>query len=385
MDIDKNNYLPEQYEEDNKLPINHNYLKEQFRESEEILSDIKKLIQRTDYTLGKAVNDVENKFKVLTNCQYAVGVGSGTDAILLSLKAIGVKYGDEVITSPYTFYATVGAIVSVGAKPVFVDISDDYNIDVDKIEKAITTNTKAIIPVHWSGLLCDMIKISDIAKKHNIHIIEDACHAINADRDGNKAGTYSLSACFSLHPLKNLNVWGDGGFIVTNSKTFYEKIILLRNHGLIDRDTCKIFSCNSRLDTLQAIVAMHLIKKIDHITDKRIANANFFDEKLSSISEITIPSRIPNAKQVFHIYVIRTKKRNELRKYLIDNGIDAKIHYPIPMHLQPAAKEFGYQEGDFPNAELTCKSVLSLPVHEFISKEQQDYVIQKTKIFFNNN
>lgn len=385
MDIDKNNYLPEQYEADNRLPINHNYLKEQFSESEEILLDIKKLIQRTDYTLGKAVNDVENNFRELTNCKYAVGVGSGTDAILLSLKAIGVKYGDEVITSPYTFYATVGAIVSVGAKPVFVDISDDYNIDVDKIEKAITTNTKAIIPVHWSGLLCDMVKISDIAKKHNIHIIEDACHAINAERDGNKAGAYSLSACFSVHPLKNLNVWGDGGFIVTNSKTFYEKLILLRNHGLIDRDTCKIFSCNSRLDTLQAIVAIHLIKKIDHITDKRIANANFFDEKLSSISEITIPSRFPNAKQVFHIYVIRTKKRDELRKYLIDNGIDAKIHYPIPMHLQPAAKEFGYKEGDFPNAELTCKSVLSLPVHEFISKEQQDYVIQKIKNFFKNN
>jgi len=384
MKLNKQNYLPRQYKEDEKLPINHNYLKEQFKDSENIISDIKKLINKGDYTLGCAVNDVEDRFKKITNSKYAIGVGSGTDAIILSLRAIGIKKNDEVITSPYTFYATVGAIVTTGAKPIFVDINNDYNIDVGKIEAAITPKTKAIVPVHWSGLICDMKKIPAIAKKYNLYVIEDACHAINAERDGKKPGTYSKSACFSLHPLKNLNVWGDGGFIVTNSEKFYEKLVLLRNHGLIDRNTCKIFTGNSRLDTLQAIVAIHLIKKIDHITDKRIANANFFDEKLSSISEIIIPSRFSNAKQVFHIYVIRTKKRDELRKYLIDNGIDAKIHYPIPMHLQPAAKEFEYKEGDFPNAELTCMSVLSLPVHEFISKEQQNYVIQKIKNFFKN-
>ena len=385
MNLNKNNYLLEQYEANDKLPINHNYLREQFRESEEIFLDIKKLIQRSDYTLGKAVDEIEDKFKDITNCKYAVGVGSGTDAIILSLRAIGIQYGDEVITTPYTFYATVGAIVSVGAKPVFVDIKDDYNIDVDKIEKAITTKTKAIVPVHWSGLICDMIRISAVAKKHNLYVIEDACHAINAERDGKKAGAYSISACYSMHPLKNLNVWGDGGFIVTNSKKFYEKLTLLRNHGLIDRNTCNIFTGNSRLDTLQAIVAKHLIKKINHITEKRIANANFFDEKLSSIPDVFIVPRYPRAKQVFHIYVIRSKKRDELRKYLIDNGVDAKIHYPIPMHLQPAAKELGYKEGDFPNAELICKSVLSLPVHEFITKEQREYVVQKIKFFFTNN
>ena len=165
MNLIKHNYLPEQYEESDKLPINHNYLKEQFQDTKEIFSEIKKLIEKGDYTLGKAVNEIENEFKNITNCKFAIGVGSGTDAIILSLKAIGIQKDDEVITSPYTFYATVGAIVSVGAKPVFVDIKDDYNIDVDKIEQAITSKTKAIIPVHWSGLICDMKKISTIAKQ----------------------------------------------------------------------------------------------------------------------------------------------------------------------------------------------------------------------------
>jgi len=384
MKIINKNYLSEQYLKDNKLLINHNYLKQQFKNSKKIFSDIKKLIKNGDYTLGKAVNEVETKFKRIANSKFALGVGSGTDAIILSLRAIGIKEGDEVITTPYTFYATIGAIVTAGAKPVFVDVANDYNIDVKKIEGAVTSRTKAIVPVHWSGLICDMKKISNIAKKHNLFIIEDACHAINSLRDGKNPGAYSISACYSMHPLKNLNVWGDGGFITTNSKKFYEKLVLLRNHGLIDRDTCKIFAGNSRLDTIQAIVAKHLIHKIDYITNKRIKNANFFDKELSLIPEIILPTRYESAKQVFHIYVIRVKQRNELRKFLIKNGIDAKIHYPLPMHLQPAAKKFGYKKGDFPNCELICKSVLSLPVHEFISNSQRKYVVKVIKNFYEN-
>ena len=385
MNLIKHNYLPDQYEENDKLPINHNYLREQFKDSDKIFFEIKQLVEKGEYTLGNAVNEIENEFKNITNSKFAVGVGSGTDAIILSLRAIGIERDDEIITSPYTFYATVGAIVSVGAKPVFVDVKDDYNIDANKIEQAITPKTKAIIPVHWSGLICDMEKISTIAKQHNLFIIEDACHAINAERNGNRSGAFSVSACFSLHPLKNLNVWGDGGFITTNSEEFHEKIILLRNHGLIDRNVCSIFAGNSRLDTLQAIVAKHLIKKIDFITNKRILNAKYFDEQFSMIPEIIVPVRHENTKQVFHIYVIRTEKRNELRNYLIENGIDAKIHYPIPMHLQPAAKEYEYKEGDFPNTERICKSVLSLPVHEFISEKQRELIVKKIKDFFDMN
>jgi dTDP-3-amino-2,3,6-trideoxy-4-keto-D-glucose/dTDP-3-amino-3,4,6-trideoxy-alpha-D-glucose/dTDP-2,6-dideoxy-D-kanosamine transaminase len=376
------NFLLKQYKLTNELPINHNYLPQQFQDSEEVIDEIRKLVVRGDFTLGSAVNEFEAEFKKISNTRYAIGVGSGTDALFLSLKALGIKEGDEVITTPYTFYATIGAIVTAGAIPKFVDIGSDYNIDPNLIEEAITSNTKAIVPVHWSGLLCDMDSIRDIADRHNLSIVEDACHAINAKRNNKTAGSIGDTACFSMHPLKNLNVWGDGGIIVTNNKELHDKLVLLRNHGLRGRDICDIFAYNSRLDTLQAIVGNHYIKKIDHITDMRIKNAHFYDNKLSDISQIEIPSRSPEVKQVFHLYCIRVSERDDLQKYLIKNGIDAKVHYPIPMHLQPAAKDFGYSEGDFPHSEKLCKEVLSLPVHEFIIEEQMNFTVQKIKEFY---
>ena len=382
MKLKKNNFLPSQYNKDSKLKINHNYLYDQFKNNKKIFSDIKKLVAKGDYTLGQSVNDFEKKLKKITKTKYVVSVGSGTDAIILSLKSLGIEPGDEVITTPYTFYATIGAIVSLGAKPVFVDINYDYNIDVKKIEEKINKKTKAIVPVHWSGLICDMKAISKIAKKNKIAIVEDACHAINSERDGKRAGFFGHTACFSLHPLKNINVWGDGGFIGTNYKKVYEKLILLRNHGLIDRDICKIFAGNSRLDTIQAIVGINLLKKITYITDKRIKNSNLYDKGLSNIPELTIPKRDNKIKQVYHIYVIRAQKRNKLKEYLNLNGIDAKIHYPTPMHLQPAAKFLNNKKGDFPITEKICDSVISLPVHEFITKKQINFVIQKIRNFY---
>ena len=378
----EHNYLPEQYEVTNELPINHNYLPQQFADSEKVFDEIRQLVLRGDFTLGTAVNEFEDEFKKITKTEYAIGVGSGTDAIFLSLKALGIKEGDEVITTPYTFYATIGAIVTAGATPKFVDIGLDYNIDPRRIENAITSKTKAIVPVHWSGLICDMSSIRAIASKHNLSIVEDACHAINAEREKYPPGRYGETACYSMHPLKNLNVWGDGGVITTNNKELHDRLALLRNHGLRNRDICYEFAYNSRLDTLQAIVAKHYLKKIHHITDMRIRNASLFDEKLSAVKEITIPERYKSTKQVFHIYVIRVKERDQLKKYLLENGIDAKVHYPVPMHLQPAAKEFGYSEGDFPIAEKVCKEVISLPVHEFISEEQVDFSISKIKEFY---
>ena len=217
MTTSHHNYLPKQYQVNNQLPINHNYLPQQFSNSEVIFDEIKELVKRGDFTLGQAVDDLEDEFKKITQTKYSIGVGSGTDAILLSLKALGIDKGDEIITVPYTFYATVGAIVTAGATPVFVDVGSDYNIDPEKIEEAITSRTKAIVPVHWSGLLCDMDPIHQIAKKYDLFIVEDACHAINAERNNIRAGALGSTACFSMHPLKNLNVWGDGGMIVTNS------------------------------------------------------------------------------------------------------------------------------------------------------------------------
>lgn len=376
------NFLPDQYDRTDRKSINHNYLPQQFADYQEILKKIGEVVVRGDFTLGRAVDQFEERYAKLVGAKHAIGVGSGTDALFLSLKAIGIQQGDEVITTPFTFYATIGAIVTAGAKPVFVDAGQDYNIDASKIEAAITPRTKAILPVHWSGKPCDMDVMEPIAKKHNLHIVEDACHAITATYKGRPAGTYGTAGCFSMHPLKNLNIWGDGGVVVTNDDAFAAKMRLMRNHGLRDRDTCEIFAYNSRLDTIQAVVADHLLDKIHHITESRIKNAAYLDEKLTAVPGVIIPPRDADIRQVYHIYSLRFERRDALQKFLESRGIDAKIHYPVPMHLQPAAKEFGYKRGDFPVAEAICNSTLSLPVHEFITRDQLDQMVDAIKDFY---
>ena len=378
------NFLPEQYKLTNKLSINHNYLTKQFEDHEEIFKKISKTVIAGDFTLGEAVNQFEDKFADVVKVKHCIGVGSGTDAIFLSLKAFDVGEGDEVITTAFTFYATIGAIATTGAKPVFVDVKDDYNINEDLIEKAITKKTKAIVPVHWSGKPYNMDKIIKVAKKYNLKVVEDACHGIKSTYKSQTVGSFGDFGCFSMHPLKNLNIWGDGGVVCTNSDDLANKMRLMRNHGLVDRDNCEIFGYNSRLDTIQAIVGQHLIKKIDYITSKRIENANFLDSKLENIPQVKIHSRDKNIiKEVFHIYSLCYEDRDNLQKFLIKNDIDAKIHYPIPMHLQKASAKYGYNVGDFPNAEKIARSTLSLPVHEFINKDQLNYMSKKIKEFYN--
>ena len=376
------NFLPDQYQQTGRYPVNHNYLQQQFADYEAIFEEMRRVVRDGDFTLGKAVNEFEDRFARLVGVKYAVGVGSGTDALFLSLKALGIGAGDEVITTPYTFFATVGAIVTAGARPVFVDIGNDYNIDPTLIERAVTGRTKAILPVHWSGNPCRMPEIVAVSRKHGLRVIEDACHAIQATRDGVPAGSFGDAGCFSMHPLKNLNVWGDGGVVATNSSTLYESLVLLRNHGLVNRSECRVFGYNSRLDTLQAVVALHLMRKLDDITAARIRNAAYFDRRLAEIDEITVPPRDPSAKQVYHLYIVRCQRRDELQRFLCANGVDAKVHYPIPMHLQPAAVSLGYREGDFPMCEAIVKSVLSLPVHEYITPAQQDHVVSLVKQFY---
>lgn len=375
------NFLPNQYRETGALEINHNYLIEQFADYPLIFKKIEKLIQVGDYTLGAEVNRFESRFAEIVGTKFALGVGSGTDALFLSLRALDLQPGDEVITTPYTFYATIGAIVTAGGRPVFVDVKEDYNIDPKKIEAAITPKTKAILPVHWSGNPCDMDEITALAEKYRLPIVEDSCHGIMAKYKGRGLGSFGFG-CFSMHPLKNLNVWGDGGVICTNDEGTYKKLSLLRNHGLINRDQCEVWAYNSRLDTLQAIVANHLLDKIAHITDARIENAQYYDQALGSISGIKVPPRSPDKKAVYHIYVIQAERRNELQDHLVKSGVDAKVHYPIPMHLQPAAKPWGYKVGDFPRAESICNSVISLPVHEFITPEQRTFVVERVKEFY---
>lgn len=378
------NFLPEQYLQTGKLKINHNYLNDQFSDLDEIWLKIREVVLRGDFTLGSDVDKLEEEFSIFSGAKHSIGVGSGTDALFLSLKVLGIREGDEVITTPYTFYATIGAIVTAGAKPVFVDVKDDFNIDPAEIERKITKNTKAILPVHWSGNPCDMDAIEKIALKYNLPIICDACHAINAEYNGKKSGGLGTISCFSFHPLKNLNVWGDGGIITTNSDEIADNLRLLRNHGLVGRNECKIFAYNSRLDTIQAVVARHLLKnKIDFITESRIKNANYFDEKLKNIKQIKIPNRENNIKQVYHLYQFTCERRDELQEYLVLNGVDAKVHYPIPMHLQPAALFLNHKKGDFPKTEFISDNTISLPVHEFITNEQQEKVINLIYNFYN--
>ena len=377
------NFLPKDYKKNNSLKINHSYLVEQFSDYSEIFKKIEKVVKKGDYTLGQKVDECEKNFAKRTGSKFAISVGNGTDALFLALKAMNIGKNDEVITTPFTFIATVGSIVTAGAKPVFVDIKEDYNIDENKIESAITNKTKAIMPVHWAGRPCNLEKIKLIARKNNLKIIYDSCHAIEARYKNKHLISYGDVCTYSMHPLKNLNIWGDGGFIITQNSKLAKKLYLIRNHGLINRNTCKIFGFNSRLDTIQAVVANYKMeKKLDNITNKRIRNAHLFDKLLKLNPYVSTVKRDSNLKEVFHLYQINVKKRDKLQKFLIKKGVDAKVHYPYPIHLQPAAKFLKYKKGDFPKAEQIANSTLSLPVHEFIKEQDIKYVANLINYFY---
>ena len=377
------NFLPGEYKKNEKLKINHSYLVEQFADYTKVFKEIEKVVKKGDYTLGKEVDLCEKNFAKRTGAKFAISVGNGTDALLLSLKGLGIGQGDEVITVPYTFVATVGSIVTAGAKPVFVDVKDDYNIDENQIESAITKKTKAIMPVHWAGRPCEMDKILLIAKKYNLKVVQDSAHIIGAKYKKNYLVNYGDVCTYSMHPLKNLNVWGDGGFIVTNKKELAKKLYLIRNHGLKDRNNVEIFGYNSRLDTIQAAVANYKMKfKLDNITKKRIENSKLLDKLLAKNENVILVKREKYLKEVFHLYHINVKKRDSLQKFLIKNDIDAKVHYPIPIHLQKAAKFLKYKKGDFPVSEKLAKTSLSLPVHEFINKKHVAHVVNTINKFY---
>jgi dTDP-4-amino-4,6-dideoxygalactose transaminase len=365
------------------MQVKYAYLSEQFADVEPYLDAIRELASTGDFTLGKAVTEFEQRFAKLCGLPYAIGVSSGTDALILSMKILGIGPGAEVITTPNTFVATVGAIAMTGARPVFVDNNEEYNIDVDQIEATITPRTKAIVPVHLTGNPADMAAIMGIARRHNLLVIEDAAQAILASINGQPVGSWGETACFSLHPLKNLNVWGDGGVIVTRSAELDQKLRLFRNHGLGNRDEVIMFGHNCRIDSIQAVVANILMDQVLDITEKRIANARRFDEGFADLGEyVFIPPRRPNVKQVFHTYVIRVAERDSLLKHLRENGVDAKVHYPIPLHLQQAARHLGYKPGDFPICERDCQTIITLPVHQHLTKDQVDCVIECVRQFY---
>ena len=282
-------------------------------------------------------------------------MNSGTDAIKLSLKALGIGMGDEVITAANTFVATVGAICEIGAVPVFVDCDDTFCINTDLIEEKLTEKTKAIVPVHFTGYMTNMRKLMPLVEKHNLVIVEDACQSILGAVDGKSAGTWGNAGAFSLHPLKNINVWSDGGVIVTDNYELDKKLRLLRNHGLEDRDTVTLMGCNSRLDTIQAVVGNWILPQAKEIAEQRIANAHYLDQGLENLDQITIPPRPNGYRLVYHLYIVFAKYRDELLEYCIDKGIEALIHYPVPIYRQPALKMLGHKKGDFPVTDAHTK------------------------------
>lgn len=377
-----NNDIPTQ---PNGSKVQWSYLPKQFSPQaiEEIFDLLREFVPTGDFTLGKPLAEFEGKFARMLGVKHAIGVNSGTDALKLSLKALGVGHGDEVITTANTFIATVGAICEVGATPVFVDCTENFCMDASQIEKAITPKTKALMPVHFAGQMADMRIVMEVAKKHNLPVVEDACQCILGNIEGKNAGTWGNAAGFSLHPLKNLNVWSDGGMIVTNDDALAAKFKLLRNHGLSGRDEVAIMGCNSRLDTIQAVIGNWLIPQVDFITNNRIRHAGILDTGLGKIKGITIPPRFRDRKLVYHLYIVFAERRDELLEYCLKQGIQAKVHYPVPVYRQPGVLAVANNpKGAFPVTDRLADCMISFPAHEHLTEEQLQYTVRTVEQFY---
>lgn len=364
-----------------KVPFS--YLDRQFADLDGYLDDVRALVTSGDFTLGKPLAEFEQRFAKRLRMPHAIGVGTGTDAIIMPMKMCGIGPGDEVITTTMTFYATVGAIVATGARPVLVDSEDGFMIDPDKIGPAITPRTKAIITVTFSGNTPDLERIKAIADQHRLLLFEDSCQSIGAELNGKPMGSWGEAAAYSLHPLKNLNVWADGGVVTTRSDELARTLRLYRNHGMVNRDEIEFFGINCRLDTLQAVIANRLFPQMDFITQTRIQNAAYYDAAWKDIADfVQPPIRRPGVKHVYHLYMVRVKERDGLLDFLIKRGIEAKVHYPTPIHLQPAAAYLGYKKGSFPKAEADARSIITLPAHQHLTREELDYTISSVHDFY---
>ena len=349
----------------------------------ELKTAIFKVINNTNFILGKEVQEFEEGFAKFIGCKNAVGVASGLDALKMSLRALDIGSGDEVITAANTFIATALAISSVGAIPALVDVDNAYyNIDVNKIEAAITPKTKALMPVHLYGQPAQMDSIIRIARKHNLFIIEDASQAHGAVYKGKRIGCFGNIAAFSLYPGKNLGAYGDAGILVSDDDAIADRIRTLRNYGSKTKYYHLSLGENSRLDTIQAAVVNAKLPHLEKWNDLRRKIAARYSNYLDHVGDLILPKTYDDCQHVYHQYVIRTKKRKELMQYLGENQVGTIIHYPIPIHLQEAYKHMNWKKGDFPVTEALCDEVLSLPMYPELTDEQCDYVIEKIKKFF---
>jgi len=358
-------------------------LKRQYRDiQKEVNAALGEALKRCDFILGQDLQLFEGEFSRYCGSKYGIGVASGTDALYLALRAYDIGEGDEVITSANTYIATTLAISYCNAKPILIDIDPaTYNIDPSKIESAITPKTKAIIPVHIYGQMADMKPILDIAKKHNLRVIEDASQAHGATYKGNISGSMGDAACFSFYPGKNLGAYGDGGMIVTNDKKLVEKLKMLRNYGQRVKYYNDFRGYNSRLDTVQAAILRVKLKYLDRWSEERRQAAAEYTKLLKN-SDIKSPITAKGNTHVYHLYLIQTDKRDELQKWLKDKEIATQIYYPVPIHLQNAYKDMGWKEGDFPITENLSKRNLALPLFPEIKKEEIEYVASAVLEFF---
>jgi len=369
-------------------------LKTQYKSIEgQVKAEMDKVLQQTNFILGEPVAKFEEVFAQFCNVKYCVGVASGTDALHFALKVLDIGTGDEVITVANTFIATTLAISYTGAKPVLVDInSDTYNIDLDKIEEKITPRTKAIIPVHLYGRVVDMDKLLSLANKHNLKVVEDAAQAHGAiyfskgesvsGEKGKKAGSLGIMGCFSFYPGKNLGAYGDGGAVVTSDEKLYRKLKMIRNYGSSKKYYHDTIGYNSRLDTIQAAVLGIKLKYLENWNNKRFANAKLYDQKLKGLGDLVLPKIDEQNRSVFHLYVVRTKRRDELLKYLKVNDVQCGIHYPVPIYSLGAYSSLGLKPEDFPVTEEFSKQILSLPIYAELKEEQINTVAKLMKKFY---
>ena len=350
-------------------------------ERQALLPIIERVLAEGHWVGGAEIDAFEAAAARLCGVAHAVALNSGTDALALGMAALGIGPGDEVITPPNSFIASTAAIVQLGAHPVFVDVRDDQNIDAGRIAAAITPKTKAIMPVHLTGRVADMAPIMEVAERHGLRVVEDAAQSIGSRYDGRMSGSFGQLGCFSTHPLKNLNACGDGGFLTTDDEEIAASVRALRNHGLVTRETVARFGQVSRMDSLQAAILHFRAGRLDDTIERRRANAVLYRERLD-------PERVFMAEDrerefnTYHTFVIQVDRRDELQAFLQAHGVGTAIHYPVPIHLQPASADLGYRAGDFPVAERQAGRILTLPINQTLSPDDIIYVADRVNEFF---
>lgn len=352
---------------------------------DEILTKLDEVMSSSQFILGNHVKQVERDIAEMSKAKHGIGVGNGSDAIHIALQAAGIGEGDEVITPSFTFFATAGAIARANAVPVFVDIDPiTFNIDASKIEEAITEKTKAIIPVHLYGQMADMDLIMEIAKKYNLHVVEDAAQAIGSMYKGNQVGEMSSAATYSFFPTKNLGAYGDGGMIVSNKDDIAEQASIIRVHGSKPKYHHHVLGYNSRLDEMQAAILSVKLPHLSTWSENRRKHAAYYTERLKASfgDSIVTPVEVEGSYHVYHQYTLRVQNRDQLQAFLKEQGIATMIYYPVSLHLQPVFKDLGYKEGDLPETEKAVKEAISLPMFPELKQEQQDYVIEKIVEFY---